>query len=538
MKYFIYCRKSSEDERRQVLSILSQEREVERRFFGQPNIEIVEIFREERSAMTPGRPIFDAMLTRIVRGEAQGIIAWAPDRLSRNSIDGGRVVYMLDRCILLDLKFATYTFENNSQGKFMLQIMFGQSKYYSDALSENVRRGIRTKLENGWLPGQAPIGYRNHKEDATIVPDQERYPLIERMFEMLLTGAYSVEQIREESVSWGLRTRQKPRLGGKSLSLSGVYRIFSNPFYAGVIEWKGAWHPGKHRAMITLDQYTQIGRILGRVGRPQAKRHTFAYTGLMQCGSCGLMITAEKHTNRFGSEYVYYRCTKRQRPRCTERFIEVRFLEAQMRSFLGELELDDSAHDWLLRQIEKESDAQRDCIGVKNRAIERTIADLERRISELTDMRAGTLITDAEFIEKREAAKRELMRLRQSQTGQAAKDAHWFEPAREIVSFSNRAVSWFDEGNDEERRLIIHAVGSNLSLSRRKLNIQARKVFRHVPREPDLPSWRAFVKNIRKMMTNGDLDEPIAAIRELKKLSAARLFNPGDVPEVPMSEAA
>ena len=145
MKYFVYCRKSSESEDRQILSIESQETELLRAFANAEGIEIAQVFYESFSAKSPGRKVFEELITRVEKGEAQGLIAWHPDRLARNSIDGGKIVYLLDRGLLKDLKFATFTFENNPQGKFMLSITFGYSKYYVDSLSENVKRGNRAK---------------------------------------------------------------------------------------------------------------------------------------------------------------------------------------------------------------------------------------------------------------------------------------------------------------------------------------------------------------------------------------------------------
>ena len=152
MRYFLYCRKSMEAEDRQILSIESQEAEVRRALTAHADIDIVGVYRESFSAKAPGRPIFDEMLAAIERGTADGIVSWHPDRLARNALDGGRLINLLDQGVLRDLKFANFSFENNAQGKFMLSIMFGYSKYYVDNLSQNIKRGNRAKAERGWRP--------------------------------------------------------------------------------------------------------------------------------------------------------------------------------------------------------------------------------------------------------------------------------------------------------------------------------------------------------------------------------------------------
>jgi site-specific DNA recombinase len=114
-QYFVYCRKSTEDEDHQVLSIQSQIQEL-RKYAEREGLRVVAIKEEAKSAKTPGRPVFNEMLRRIERGQANGILAWHPDRLARNALDGGQIIQLLDIGALADMRFPTYTFENTSQG--------------------------------------------------------------------------------------------------------------------------------------------------------------------------------------------------------------------------------------------------------------------------------------------------------------------------------------------------------------------------------------------------------------------------------------
>ena len=207
-KFFIYCRKSSENEEKQILSIEAQIQEL-RDFAKKESLEIVDELVETKTAKEPGRPIFNEMLSRIEKDEAEGILSWHPDRLARNSVDGGKIIWLLDTGKIQSLKFPTFWFEPTLQGKFMLNIAFGQSKYYVDNLSENVKRGLRQKLRRGEWPGQAPIGYVNNLRIHTIEMDREKAPIIRKLFKAYASDKYTLKDLADLSFSLGLISQRK-----------------------------------------------------------------------------------------------------------------------------------------------------------------------------------------------------------------------------------------------------------------------------------------------------------------------------------------
>ena len=397
MRYFIYCRKSQKSEDRQVLSIKSQIHELTGKFSKSPDTEIVDIFKESQSAMTPGRPVFAKMMQRIQAGEADGIIAWHPDRLSRNSIDAGLLIYNLDRQIIKDFKFATYTFENTPEGKLMLGMMFGYSKYYSDNLSKNIKRGNREKLRNGWRPNSAPIGYLNDSDSRTIIPDPKRFEIIEELFQLMVSGSYTPAMLHAKARDdFGLRTIKKKRIGGKPLSLSGIYRLLSNPFYTGLILWNGDVHKGKHEPLVSVNDFDKVQKILKRKNlkaRIRKPKLQFAFTGMIKCGECGCLITAERKKNRFDTHYIYYHCTHRKSDyNCKQKSVEVTNLESQISKFLDEIVISPKIHDLLLKIAETELDSDRNLHTAKITTLKSTIRKNETKLKNLVDMRMNDLL--------------------------------------------------------------------------------------------------------------------------------------------------
>jgi DNA invertase Pin-like site-specific DNA recombinase len=197
--YFIYCRKSSEAEDRQVLSIESQTRELEQ-IATKLNLSVAGILTESKSAKEPGRPVFNQMMQRLYRGEAVGIICWKLDRLARNPVDGGSIIWAIKQHGIRVMTPAQ-SYAREDDNIMLMYIEFGMAQKYVDDLSKNVKRGLKTKAEKGWYPSTPPSGYLSNKVRLTgevnVVKDPERFPLVRRMWDLMLTGLYTPPQILE-----------------------------------------------------------------------------------------------------------------------------------------------------------------------------------------------------------------------------------------------------------------------------------------------------------------------------------------------------
>lgn len=321
VKYCLYARKSTESEERQVLSIDSQIKEM-LQLAERENLEIVCMKRESHSAKETGqRPVFNEIISEIKEGKFNGILTWAPDRISRNAGDLGQVVDLMDANLLQDIRTFGQRFMNSPNDKFMLMILCSQAKLENDNKSINVKRGMRTRCEMGLWPAQPPTGYRKVNDRTAkceVEIDPERSDTVRQIFEKISYEKWSVSKVH----AWLRYDLNFKTHRGFHLSIGNVFRIISNTFYYGRFEFpqgSGIWYEGKHKPIISKELFDETrNSVKSQVIKSQGKE--FAFTRIMKCGICGSGITADekfkKLLNGGVNRHVYYRCTKAKDRNC------------------------------------------------------------------------------------------------------------------------------------------------------------------------------------------------------------------------------
>ncbi|MEI6880986.1 MAG: recombinase family protein [Bacteroidota bacterium] len=482
--YGNYCRKSTESEDRQVLSIDSQIDEG-KRIADSLGIKIKpeHFLAESKSAKVTNKRIkFKQMLDMIEGGEINSIIVWHADRLSRNAMDSALLIDLIDTGKLIEIVTPAQTFRNTPLDKFMFMFQCSQAKMENDKKGVDVTRGLHKKASLGMYPAHAPIGYKNDKyaEKGNKIPqvDEERFPVVRKMIDMMLTGNYTVAELwRIVSNEWGFTMQS-----GKKISRPTVYRIFSTPFYYGKYEYplgSGKWYDGVHTPLMTAEEYDKLQFLLGKKGKPRPKTHIFDFTGMMRCGECGASITAETKIKRQKNgnihTYVYYHCTKRIDPNCTQGSLEEKELEKQIDAEIGSIEIPPEFHSfamkWFKKENEKEVDGRNAVIKTNEKAYKACLA----KIDGLTDMRAGGEISAEEFAERKIkflAEKKQLDEL----FGKTSKRVDgWLNTADAMLTFIENAKEKFETGSIQIRRSILSTLGSNLILKDKILSIDIDK---------------------------------------------------------------
>ncbi len=511
IRYFMYLRKSSEAEDRQVQSIDAQKRELEE-FAKENGLEIVGIFEESQSAKAPGRPIFTGMIERITKGEADGLLVWKLNRLARNPIDGGTISWMLQQRVIKHIQTygRGYYPDDNV---IVMAVELGMANQYIRDLSTDTKRGMRERVERGYPSGVAPIGYLN---DLAAEPgsrgwlvDTDRFDLVRQLLETFLTGRYSIRKLMDfANDKMGLRTRLHKKQGGRKLGISYVSdTILKNPIFAGFFFTKDGGRHELHKdvpRMITEDQYWQIQKIIGGRGKPRPSKNllSFAYVGPTKCGTCGGSVTAEhkhqlicsgckfkfsyshkthcpkcnvtieKMKDPLYLHYIYYHCTKRKYPDCPEGSVSEVYIDGYLSTYYKEhLQISKSLSEWCIENLGQLGTSEHQNKLEKKTSLEKTLDQKEKEQKELALMKARGLLDDQEFLSLKGSVGDEIKALQKEVQRLSHVDPQGIKKAERAFNLAVGVGEIFENGTTEAKKETLSEIGSNLTLKEKKISV-------------------------------------------------------------------
>lgn len=530
-KYVLYARKSTEDSSKQVQSIPDQVN-IMKEAGTRLGLKVVEVITETYSAKQPyQRPEFTRMLGMIERGEIDGVLCWQLNRLSRNPTESGVIQQMLqdEKLLTIQTNDRTYKSEDNA---IIFSVEAGMSNQFVRDLMKNVRRGMHTKAERGWFPGTPPIGYMN--KDKIIVSDPDRWQMIRKMWDMILSGTHGVSEIVDVAEKeWGLKSIARRKSGDKPLSISGVYAMFKNPFYAGYLAYGGKMYVGKHEQMVTQDEFEHVQAILSRktAKRPplDQKVENYPYRGLIECGECSCAITYAKKTRNYKNgltqdfEYVY--CTNKRRDYdCSQKkYTNPSVLTKQIRTELEKYtimpEFFELAVKYLDEYNELESSKQQEIVNNQAKNIEA----LENEIRGLQRMLYSGRCTEDFFDSESQNIESQLLVLRKKFDEQQEANKQWRQIARKFFNFARYAKEDFESDDDERKRQVLADLGQNLTLKDNRLVFVPIKYLEPVVRtkkffEEQLKAVGTYPEKRKKVALNDLFSSWCTVVEEVRTL--------------------
>jgi site-specific DNA recombinase len=465
--YFLYARKSTDVEDKQVMSIETQLTEL-RTLAKQNGLNIICEFVEKQSAKSLGRPIFSNMMRRIEKGEARGIICWKLDRLARNPVDGGQISWFLQRGIIQHIQTNERSYYP-TDNVLLMSVEFGMANQFVLDLSNNTKRGMREKIRRGDFPSMAPIGYLNDTRTKTIVVNRKKSELVKQAYEL-----YAQNNSRLEDVSNFLAEHGHISSHGKPLHRDQISMLLANPFYYGHFRYMGEVYEGRHKPIVTKQLWDKVQEVL----KERSRVHINAFApqplcGLFHCGECPSMITAENKTKRQKNgtthHYIYYRCGKRKGP-CAQPCIRGEELERQLSELLKTFAMPAEWAEQLRALANKDKREAVNSSAAFVQKLRLKILVIDRKLQRLKDIYLDQDIEQEEYrkdknnlVSEKKSLEEQIARLEQNRNA-------WFEPLQNWLKDAENLGAITQGAELHPKKSAAQKIfGSNLFLKNQKI---------------------------------------------------------------------
>lgn len=476
----LYARVSSKDQEREGFSIPAQQKLL-REYAREHGLTIAQEFIDVETAKQTGRPGFGQMLALLrTDPSCRTILVEKTDRLYRNIRDW-ITVDELDLTVHFVKENAVVSKASRSSEKFLHGIKVLMAKNYIDNLSEEVRKGLREKAEQGHWPTNAPVGYVDNRITHRIEVDPVRGPLITHLFELYSTGAYSLKALTVKAHAIGL-THPRSR---RRMMKAEIHRILQNLIYTGDFRWHGKRYRGSHPPLISHERFQQVQDVLTRKPRARHPRQQHVFMGLLTCARCGCTITAERKKGK----YTYYRCTG-YHGRCGNTYIREEQLADLLGGVVERIKIPTEVADWIaegLRESQAVMEQTREETGARLTQRRHSVqSKLDRGYDDYLDGR----LSESLWMRKSAEWESELATIAAELSRLSRPTPEYVVMGERILELAKTAHSRYLEEDLAERRRLLDSVLSNCTFDRGTLCPTYVKPFDLLARGRETGNWR------------------------------------------------
>lgn len=482
------------------------QQEAIQRYAQQNNLNIISWYTETQTAATTGRPEFNAMINNIRRGKAKGFIGHKIDRTSRNFEDWSRMLKLHKQGYEIHFAHESVNLSEHS-GLLSANIQLVMACDYIENLRQEVVKGMYRRLEEGYYPWSAPVGYVNNGRGKLKTPHPVYAPLVKKLFE-LYAGGYTILKLVDTMKELGLKNHR-----GKTVKKNGIINILTNPFYMGIINVKGQTYIGKHEAIISAQLYKKAGQQRIKRVHAKVKKHNFLFRRTLHCRTCQQRLVGELQKGR-----VYYRCHTK---RCSNSVREDSINE-QIRTHLNTIELSTSEArvlqglaDEYFTHREREQKSLEGSLRVQD-------SHIAMKLSKLTDTYLDGGIQRALFETKKHELLEQQREIQEQRTLLKQDESNLWGNISTFLELAKNLTKSYDSANMEYQRELLHNVFSNFSVEAKKLYVTMKYPYSEIAK---LRSFRECTHSLTRHRTSETTDTASDSQPSKRKLSKSQLRN-------------
>ena len=454
---------------------------------------VAEQFRVVESTLTQGRPEFAKMIDFITaQKEKVAILCYSVDRLQRDFDAQYLILQDLIKKDKAEIHYVQTNFiehkDMDSSDKFRKNLDVLLANDYRNKISDNVKRSVRKKLEEGTILGDSPLGYVNKrrgdikKEKVEVYIDEERAPYVRQIFEEYATGLHSMVAIRLMVTNAGLRTKK-----GNKVSVSHIENTLKNPFYYGYMNYKGMLYKHVHPRLITKELFDECQRV--RQGRRKTSykqtKTPYVLRGLLKCIHCGCSYSPELKKKK----YIYMRPTK-SKGKCDVCFHmnETKIL-SQIEEILKSMSIPKNILLDIQDELKKCSEKEYSHQVSERRQLKSKMDEINEKIKRTRDLLLDLSITKDEYAEIKAELEVERHNIDVKLQSLSKADDSFNETLGIIFELASKAHELFKSSEIEEKRRIISILFPNLKMDGKKLVFELRKPFDVFVKNEEHPVW-------------------------------------------------